>query len=78
MSSTTLTLMPPLHQGRTNAIDPVSAIYSLVRDWASTHQTLVVKEDEILPQVTSPKPLKKRTTSSTWFVVNVQLTIATL
>jgi DNA replication licensing factor MCM7 len=50
MHSSKASLYEPT-QGRTNATDPVSAIYSLVRDWASAHQTLVVKEEEILPQV---------------------------
>jgi glutamyl-tRNA reductase len=52
----------------------VSAIYSLVRDWASTHQTLIVKEDEILPQVRASYIVILRTRPSS-FVVNVQLII---
>jgi hypothetical protein len=58
-SSSLLPLPVPL-QGRTNAIDPVSAIYSLVRDWASGHKTLIVKEEEILPQVMPTHPLRAR------------------
>jgi hypothetical protein len=53
-------LLPVPLQGRTNAIDPVSAIYSLVRDWASGHKTLIVKEEEILPQVMPTHPLRAR------------------
>jgi len=50
MHSSKASLYEPT-QGRNTVSDPISAIYSLVRDWASSHHTLVVKQEEILPQV---------------------------